>query len=121
MGDRYSAFHGRLGTSAASWCRHFVGVYAVAFAGPGLRHVMRCSTNQTNAGCGKILLLSVCRSCKSNFEQYLPKSRLPRDLRSSALGRRMSAYAGVIFDLFGTLVGDFVAGVSPTDRDLSSI
>ena len=33
----------------------------------------------------------------------------------------MSAFTGVIFDLFGTLVGDFVAGVSPTDRDLSSI
>jgi putative hydrolase of the HAD superfamily len=32
-----------------------------------------------------------------------------------------SAFRGVIFDLFGTLVGDFVAGVSPTDRDLSSI
>jgi putative hydrolase of the HAD superfamily len=33
----------------------------------------------------------------------------------------MSAFTGVIFDLFGTLVGDFVAGLSPTDRDLSSI
>lgn len=33
----------------------------------------------------------------------------------------MSAFTGVVFDLFGTLVGDFVAGVSPTDRDLSSI
>lgn len=32
-----------------------------------------------------------------------------------------SAFSGVIFDLFGTLVGDFVAGLSPTDRDLPSI
>jgi len=34
---------------------------------------------------------------------------------------RPRIFTGKIFDLFGTLVGDFVAGVSPTDRDLSSI
>lgn len=30
-------------------------------------------------------------------------------------------FKAIIFDLFGTLVEDFVAGVSPTDRDLPSI
>ena len=36
-------------------------------------------------------------------------------------GQNVIKFQAVIFDLFGTLVEDFVAGVSPTDKDLPSI
>ncbi len=37
------------------------------------------------------------------------------------IGQQTGAFHNVLFDLFGTLVEDFAAGMSPTDRDLPAI